>query len=149
MMLTIQYAKLLLKQLNIPSIIQKKILLLLLGFGTPSANIIKPECLKLHNINHYNDDAKTLWRLKICNNNYKIFYNLSKISIAEYELCIDASNSFQSSYDETYKCRYKITVEALTRDYLYFMFYDLDKFHYGEYGTPTANIIRKTLWRAW
>jgi len=144
MMLTIQDAKLLLKQFDIPSIIQQKILLLLLGFGTPSANIIKEECLKLHNINHYNDDAKTLWRLKIFNNNYKILSYSFVISMARYELCIAATNYFQPSNDETYNCMYKLTFKALTANYLNFMFYNLDKFHYGEYGTPTANIIRKT-----
>jgi hypothetical protein len=25
------------------------------------------------------------------------------------------------------------------------MFYNLDKFNYGEYGTPTANIIRNAI----
>jgi len=143
MMLTIQDAKLLLKQLYIPSIIQQKILLLFLSYGTPSANIIKSECLKLSNINHYNDNAKTLWRLKIFNTNYKILSYSFVISMARYELCI-AANSFQPSNDKTYNCMYKLTFEALTRNYLYFMFYNLDKFHYGEYGTPTANIIRKT-----
>lgn len=144
MMLTIQDAKSLLKQLYISSIIQQKILLLFLSYGTPSANIIKPECLKLSNINHYNDNAKTLWRLKLFYNNYKILSYSFVISMAQYELCIAAANSFQSLNDEIYNCMYKLTFKALTRNYLYFMFYNLDKFHYGEYGTPTANIIRKT-----
>jgi hypothetical protein len=148
MMLTIQDAKSLLKQLDIPSIIQQKILYLLLGFGTPSANIIKQECLKLYIINHYNyiENSKTLWRLKIYNNNYKILlYNVSRISIAHFELSIAAVSSFIPSNKETYKCKYKISIEGLTANHLYLMFYNLDKFHYGVYGTPTANIIRRTI----
>ena len=143
-MLNFQDAKSLLKQFDIPSIIQQKILLLFLSYGTPSANIIKPECLKLSNINHYNDNVKTLWRLKLYYNNYKILSYSFVISMARYELCIAAANSFQPSNDETYNCMYKLTFEALTKNYLYFMFYNLDKFHYGKYGTPTANIIRNT-----
>lgn len=147
-MLTIQDAKSLLKQFDIPSIIQQKILYLLLGFGTPSANIIKQECLKLYIINHYNyiENSKTLWRLKIYNNNYKILlYNLSRISIAHFELSIAAISSFIPSNKETYKCMHKISIEGLTANHLYLMFYNLDKFHYGVYGTPTANIIRRTI----
>jgi hypothetical protein len=144
-MLTIQDTKSLLKQLYIPSIIQKKILVLLLGFGTPTSNIIKSECLKLCNINHYNDNDKTLWRLKIHNNNYEILgYNPSLISIARYELCISAVNSFKHLNNERYNSVYKNPLEVLTKNHLYSMFYNLDKFKYCEYGTPTANIIRKT-----
>lgn len=145
-MLTIEDAKSLLKQLDIPSIIQQKILYLLLGFGTPSANIIKIECLKLDSINHYIENSKTLWRLKIFNDNYKILlYNPSRISIAYFELSVVAINSFPYLNNQTYKCKYKISIEGLTANHLYLMFYNLDKFHYGVYGTPTANIIRRTI----
>ena len=147
-MLTINAVENILNTFPISIDIQKKILLLFLSCGTPSANIIKQECLKLYTINHYNyiEDSKTLWRLKLYNNNYKILvYNPSLIiSIAQIELSIAAINSFQPSNQETYNCMYKITFAGLTTNHLYFMFYNLDKFDYGVYGTPTANIIRKT-----
>ena len=122
--------------------IQNKILLLFISLGTPSANIIKTESLKLDNINHYNDNSKTLWRLKIHNNNYKILSYSFILNIARYELCIAANNSFEPLNNETYNCVYKTTFKILTKNHLYSMFYNLDKFKYGEYGTPTANIIR-------
>ena len=122
--------------------IQNKILLLFISLGTPSANIIKTESLKLDNINHYNDNSKTLWRLKIHNNNYKILSYSFILSTARYELSIAAVYSFEPLNNETYNCVYKTTFKILTKNHLYSMFYNLDKFKYGEYGTPTANIIR-------
>jgi len=140
MMLTFENAKILLKQVDIPSIIQKKILLLFLGFGTPSANIIKIECLKLHHISHYDSSVNTLWRFKIWNNNYKILsYNPVIANIVNCELAIAAVNYFQPSNFENSQSQ---TINLITRNHLYSMFYNLDKFCYGEYGTPTANFIR-------
>ena len=143
MILTFLEAKLLLQKQNIPSILQQKILLLFISLGTPSANIIKQECLKLNKISHYNNDVKTLWRLKLYNNNYKITsYTPSIITIVNCDLFIAALSAFPPS---SYHDNKKQTIILTTYYRLYSMFYNLDKFHYGEYGTPTANIIRNAI----
>ena len=141
MILTFSEAKLLLQQLNIPSILQEKILLLFLSYGIPSANIIKQECLKLPSIDHYNNNIKTLWRLKLYNFNYSIiktFYN--KLNIAHYELTTAAFYPYTQSIMVNNQL-----LNTVTKSYLYNMFYNLDKFYYGEYGTPTAIIIRNAI----
>jgi hypothetical protein len=143
MILTFLEAKLLLQKQNIPYILQQKILLLFISLGTPSANIIKQECLKLNQISHYNNDVKTLWRLKLYNNNYKITsYTPSIITIVNCDLFIAALSAFPPS---SYQNDQNTILNFKTRYHLYEMFYNLDTFHYGEYGTPTANIIRNAI----
>jgi hypothetical protein len=142
MILTFSEARLLLQHLIIPSILQEKILLLFLSYGTPSANIIKTECLKLNSISHYNDNVKTLWRLKLYNSNYsttiKKYYN--KPNISQYELSIATFYP----YPESNMVNNQL-INIVIKSYLYYMFYNLDKFYYGEYGTLTANIIRNAI----
>jgi hypothetical protein len=142
MVLTFSEAKLLLQQLNIPIDIQNKILLLFIEFGTSIANIIKQECLKLNSISHYNDNVKTLWRLKLYNSNYsttiKKYYN--KPNISQYELSIATFYPYPESNMVN-----RQLINTVIKTYLYRMFYNLDKFHYGEYGTLTANIIRNAI----
>ena len=140
-MYTINDAEKILNTFHISNDIQKKILLLFISLGTPSAKIIKQECLKLNIIRYYNDDnIETLWRLKLWNSNYdiiKTYYN--KLNEAYCELSIAALIPFpHSNYEDTQNH----PINIFTKSYLYRMFYNLDKFHYGEYGTPTANIIR-------
>lgn len=141
MILTFSEAKLLLQQLNIPSILQQKILILFLSYGTPCANIIKKECLKLHLISFYKDSIKTLWRLKLHNSNYSIIKDYFDIVNKTYSDLSDAafypfphSNFIQNK-----------PIDIFIKNHLYSMFYNLDKFYYGEYGTPTANIIRNAI----
>ena len=83
MIQTFSEAKLLLQHLNIPVVLQQKILTLFLSYGTPSANMIKTECLKINSISHYDDNIKTLWRLKLYNSNYSL-YNINHSIIKEY-----------------------------------------------------------------
>jgi hypothetical protein len=98
MILTFSEAKLLLQHLNIPSILQQKILILFLSYGTPSANIIKPECLKVNSISHYNDNTKTLWRYKLYNSNYSIIKKcFNKLNISHYELSAAAFYPYPQS----------------------------------------------------
>lgn len=143
MTITFSEAKLLLQKQNIPEDIQRRILLLFISFGTPSANIIKPECLKLKNISHYEDNIKTLWRFKIWNSNYVII-NPSYVTPnkVDCELIIAAHYPFSPS---NYNDNQTQIINRLTKYYLYCAFYNLDKFMYGEYGTPTANIIRNVI----
>jgi hypothetical protein len=141
MIQTFSEAKLLLQQVNIPSILQQKILILFLSYGTPSANIVKAECLKLHSISHYNDNTKTLWRLKLNNKNYSIIKDyFNTVNKAYSELSDAAFYPFPHSNFIQNK-----PINIFIKNYLYCMFYNLDKFHYGEYGTPTANIIRNAI----
>lgn len=143
MIQTFSEAKLLLQHLNIPGVIQENILTLFLSHGTPSANIIKSECLKLKNINHYKDNIKTLWRFKLWNSNYAILKPCSiTTNKIDCEMIIAAHYPFPpSNYNDS---QYKI-INELTKYYLYCAFYNYDKFHYGLYGTPTANIIRNAI----
>jgi len=138
---TFSEVKLLLQHKNIPHIIQQKIFTLILSYGTPSANIIKQECLKLQSISHYEDDnIITLWRFKLFTSNYSIiqYDTFNKIGCELIIAALYAYNFSHYLYD-----RNKFIINKLTEDYLYHAFYNLDKFYYGEYGTPTANIIRK------
>ena len=141
MIQTFSEAKLLLQHLNIPVVLQEKILTMFLSHGTPSANIIKPECLKINSISHYNDNTKTLWRLKLYNSNYSIIkkcYN--RLNISQYELSAAAFYPYPQSIMVN-----RQLLNTVTKSYLYNMFYNLDKFYYGEYGTPTANLIRNAI----
>jgi len=148
MIQTFLEAKLLLQHLNIHLVLQEKILILFLSYGTPSANIIKVECLKLSGITHYNDNIKTLWRFKLYNSNYS-FYNINYSIIKKYYSTynishIDLSAAAVYPYPESNTLN-NILINSVIKTYLYRMFYNLDKFHYGEYGTPTANIIRNAI----
>ena len=148
MMLTFLEAKNLLNMFPISDDIQRKILLLFIGFGTPSANIIKPECLKLSGITHYDDNIKTLWRLKLYNSNYSL-YNINHSIIKEYYSRLNISHCDLSAasfypYPQSNMVNNQL-INAVIKSYLYNMFYNLDKFHYGEYGTPTANMIRNAI----
>jgi hypothetical protein len=141
MMLTFLEAKNLLNMFPISDDIQRKILLLFIGFGTPSANIIKPQCLKLSGITHYDDNIKTLWRLKLYNSNYSIIKEHFNTVNQSYK---DLSDAAFYPYPHADLFQNK-PVNIFVKNYLYNMFYNLDKFNYGEYGTPTANIIRNAI----
>lgn len=142
-MLTINDAENLLNSFTISYDIQNKILLLFISLGTPSANIIKQECLKLDKISYFSDNVKTLWRLKLSNNNYKITsYTHSVITIVNCDLFIAAISAFPPS---SYHDNKKQSIFLTTYYRLCSMFYNLDKFNYSEYGTPTANIIRNAI----
>ena len=147
-MLTLNDAKNLLKTFHISDDIQNKILLLFISLGTPTANIIKPECLKLSGITHYDDNIKTLWRLKLYNSNYSL-YNINHSIIKEYYSTLNISHCDLSAaafypYPQSNMVNNQL-INTVTKSYLYNMFYNLDKFHYGEYGTPTANMIRNAI----
>jgi len=148
MILTFLEAKNLLNTFQISDDIQNKILILFLSYGTPSANIIKLECLKLSSVTHYDDNIKTLWRLKLYNSNYS-FYNINHSIIKKYYSTLNTSHCDLSAaafypYPESNTLN-NILINSVIKTYLYRMFYNLDKFHYGEYGTPTANIIRNAI----
>ena len=143
MILTFSEAKFLLQHLNIPVVLQEKILTLFLSYGTPSANIINHECLKINNISHYKDNNKTLWRFKLWNSNYAILKpSCMTTNKVDCELIIAAHYPFPpSNYNDTQKQ----IINKVTKYYLYHAFYNFDKFYYGEYGTPTANLIRNAI----
>ena len=147
-MLILNDAKKILKTFHISDDIQNKILLLFISLGTPSANIIKTECLKLSGITHYDDNIKTLWRLKLYNSNYSL-YNINHSIIKEYYSTLNISHCDLSAaafypYPQSNMVNNQL-INTVTKSYLYNMFYNLDKFHYGEYGTPTANMIRNAI----
>jgi hypothetical protein len=140
-MLTFNDASKILELCQIPTDIQTNILLLFISLGTPSANIIKPQCLKLYQVSHYDDNIKTLWRLNLYNSNYSIIKEHFNTVNQTYR---DLSDAAFYPYPHAGLFQNK-PVNTFVKNYLYSMFYNLDKFNYGEYGTPTANIIRNAI----
>ena len=140
---------------NIPHDIQKQILLLFIGFGTPTSSMIKLQT-KLTDF-AYNgslveriileNDTFTLWRLKVLLSNAKVFqtFTLKNLRVL-YELRI--------AYLSDGNCELK-RIESISSllgaiktnsdTDLFGMFYNLDKNHYKYLGTPTANVIHNAI----
>ena len=116
--------------------------------GFEGSSFSEGYCLKVNSISHYNDNTKTLWRLKLYNSNYSL-YNINHSIIKEYYSTLNISHCDLSAaafypYPQSNMVNNQL-INTVTKSYLYNMFYNLDKFHYGEYGTPTANMIRNAI----
>jgi hypothetical protein len=152
-MLTIIEATELLNLTPICYDIQNKILMLFIGInGTPTTNLIKDQITSLDN-DLYNgslikriiseNDAFTLWRLKVFLNEGKVFNKLYIKSLRViYELKI--------AYLINNRCDWKTfasiasllgSIKTNSDSDLFAMFYNLDKNNYKYLGTQTANII--------
>ena len=155
-MLSFEEATKLLQLCQIPYDVQQKILILFLGYGTPSANIIKPQIKYLYNKFHNSslveriileNDTFTLWRIKVLLNNCKCFNTLCiKNPRVLYELQIAYLKN--GSYDwERFTCISNLLeiIETDSTSDLFEMFNNLDKNNYDYLGTPTANIIRNAI----
>lgn len=138
---------------NILPDVQNKILLLFIGFGTPTSRIIKKqlECSdtsfngSLVERIIFKNDVNTLWRLKLFLNG-GITYNKSHNLKAKYELSI--AYLLDGIYDWERFGRIsdlEYSIKTKTRSDLFAMFYNLDKNKYRYLGTPTANIIHNAI----
>jgi hypothetical protein len=135
--------------------IQKKILLLFIGFGTPTKNIIKSQITcsdtsfngSLVEKIILENDVNTLWRLKVFLNNGISFKSLYIRNLrTSYELQIAYLSN--GSYELERMGKISRLLEAIktnSNSDLFGMFYNLDKNNYKYLGTPTANIIHNAI----
>ena len=153
-MLTFNDATEILGLCKIPVDVQQNILMYFLSYGTPTSNLIKSQ-LECSDTSFNGslveriilEHDMTLWRLKVFLNGGITFNgsNIKNLRVS-YELRI--------AYLKNGSCDWK-NLDSISNlkeaiktnsDYdLFTMFYNLDKFNYGEYGTPTANIIRNAI----
>ena len=152
-MTTLQEATNLIQLLPIPRDIQNKILLLFISFGTTSAIQIRKQITIMNNRKIFteyniNTDIKTLWRFKIFMNFNSILSQYKYTSYEHAEVLCDLKiayldiNNYQNNINYNLQ-EYKKTLYAMSRGRLLEMLHNFDRFRYGEYGTPTANIIRR------
>ena len=155
-MLSFEEATKLLQLCQIPIDVQQQILILFLGYGTPSANIIKPQ-IKCSDNNFHNsslveriileNDTFTLWRMKVLLNKGKGFNTLF---IKNPRVLCELQIAYlkNGSYDwERFTCISNLleVIETESKSDLFQMFYNLDKNKYSYLGTPTANIIHRAI----
>ena len=154
-MLTFNDASKILGLCQIPFDIQNKILLLFIGFGTPTSNLIKSQtkcpdnCFNSSFIERIikENDVNTLWRVKVFLNkgiSFKSLY-LRSLNIS-YELQIAYLSN--GSYELERMEKISGLLEAIktnSNSDLFAMFYNLDKNNYKYLGTPTANVIHNAI----
>jgi hypothetical protein len=154
-MLTFNDASKILGLCNIPPDVQNKILLLFIGFGTPTSRIIKKqlECSdtsfngSLVERIILENDVNTLWRLKVFLNNCMIFQRLTFRNLSFVcELQIAYLSDGIYNWDR-FACISNLldTIKTNSDSDLFAMFYNLDKNKYKYLGTPTANIIHNAI----
>ena len=140
---------------NIPPDVQNKILLLFIGFGTPTSRIIKKqlECSdtsfngSLVERIILENDVNTLWRLKVfLNGGITFVSSCIKNLRTKYEL--EIAYLLDGICDwERFECISDLenAIKAYSKYKLFMMFYNLDKNGYTYLGTPTANIIHNAI----
>jgi hypothetical protein len=139
---------------NIPTDIQNKILLLFIGFGTPTSRIIKKqlECSdtsfngSLVERIILENDVNTLWRLKVFLNGGITFvpsYIKNLRAKEELRIAYLLGGSSLENFDSISDLENVITTYSNYQ--LFMMFYNLDKNGYTYLGTPTANIIHNAI----
>lgn len=152
-MLTFNDASKLLGLCNIPIDIQNKILLLFIGFGTDTSNIIKQESnLSNNKVLTFNEDSKTLWRYKVAFANHRsIFctlFSFSNINVL-YELRVAYVSNGSNELERQTAIR-EITekLTSVKEKDLFNMFYGFDKYDYwydNPYGTQSSVVIRNAI----
>lgn len=141
---------------NIPYDIQRLILLLFIGLGTNTSNIIKKEItFDNDNCNMFvkkiicENDIFTLWRLKINLNKFRI---LTKFRLKYLEFFHELKIAYLS--DGSDELGRKQRIETLTKTIqnnksadLFNMFYNLDKHTYWikPYGTQSSIVINNAI----
>jgi len=151
-MTTLQEATNLIQLLPIPPDLQNKILILFLGLGTPSTTQIKKLITQMNNRKIFTDfnidiNNKSLWRFKIFMNFNSILSEYNYTSYEHAELLCDLKIAYLDIINYQNKINYNLqeykrSLYAMSRGRLLEMVNNMDRFRYGEYGTPTANIIR-------
>ena len=140
---------------QIPFDIQNKILLLFIGFGTPTSQIIKSQikCLdtsfngSLVERIILENDINTLWRLKVFLNGGISFNSLCIKNLkVNYELRIAYLSNGSNELERIENIfDLKNAIKTNSNYDLFVMFYNLDKDSYAYLGTPTANIIHNAI----
>jgi len=140
---------------SLPIDIQNKILMLIFGYGTPSAVEIK-KLINRMNIpklwKSLNTDAnsKTLWRFQMWMNNRIMPRYLKCTSYEHAELLCDiriayvAINAYEAETNFIIKS-HKCSLKRMSQGRLLEMKHGIDVFKYGSFGTQTANIIRTNI----
>jgi hypothetical protein len=154
-MLTFIDASKILGLCQIPTDIQNKILLLFIGFGSPTSRIIKQQLE--YSDTSFNDslferiilenDVNTLWRLKVFLNGGITFVpSCIKNLRPKYELEIAYLTNGSCDW-EKFASIYNLleAIKTYSNYQLFMMFYNLDKNGYTYLGTPTANIIHNAI----
>ena len=156
-MLSYNAAATLLGLCNIPDVIQKQILLLFIGFGTHTSNMIKKQTeftADCYTFNGYlvksivlENDTFTLWRLNVLLNGCKVFKkftlkNLNVLHELRVAYFLDGTRERMAnimSLNETLKNRRDLE--------LFEMFYGLDKYNWKKYpiGTQSSIIIHNAI----
>ena len=139
----------------LPTDIQKKILILIFGYGTSSAVVIK-KLINQMNIpklwESLNTDAnsRTLWRFQMWVNNRIMPRYLKCTSYEHAELLCDIRiayvniNAYEAETNLIIKS-HKCSLKRMSRSRLLEMEHGIDVFKYGSFGTQTANIIRTSI----
>jgi hypothetical protein len=149
-MLTLNDATKLLQLCPICPDIQNTILIFFLGYGTPSSGVLKKLIEQINTIDiykSYHDNIKTLWRAKIFLNNDIFLTQNDYTSYEHCELLCDLKIAYLDINKYVYEINYstenlKRRLYSMSRGRLLEMINNMERFRYGEYGTPTANIIR-------
>jgi hypothetical protein len=160
-MLTFNDATKILGLSNIPPDVQTKILLLFIGFGTPTSRIIKKqlECSdtsfngSLVERIILENDLNTLWRLKVFLNKFMIFQRLTfkkRLTFQNLSFVCELQVAYLSDgiYNwDRFACISNLLdrIKTNSDSELFAMFYNLDKNKYKYLGTPTANIINNAI----
>jgi len=154
-MLTFNDAAEILGLCQIPNDIQKQILLLFIGFGTPVSQMIKSQikcpdnCFNNSFIEKIikENDVNTLWRVKVFLNkgiSFKSLYLRSLNISYELQIAYLSNGSYELERMEKIS-RLLEAIKTNSNSDLFAMFYNLDKNNYKYLGTPTANIIHNAL----
>jgi hypothetical protein len=154
-MLTIIEAAEILGLCQIPNDIQKQILLLFIGFGTHTSNLIKIQtkcpdnCFNSSFIERIikENDVNTLWRVRVFLNkgiSFKSLYLRSLNISYELQIAYLSNGSYELERMEKIS-RLLEAIKTNSNSDLFAMFYNLDKNGYTYLGTPTANIIHNAL----
>jgi hypothetical protein len=154
-MLTFNDAAKILGLCQIPPDIQKQILLLFIGFGTPTSNIIKYQTKFPNNCFNSSfiekiileNDVNTLWRIKVFLNkgiSFKSLYLRSLNISYELQIAYLSNGSYELERMEKIS-RLLEAIKTNSNSDLFGMFYNLDKNNYKYLGTPTANVIHNAI----
>lgn len=149
-MLTFNDASKILGLCNIPTDIQNKIILLFIGFGTDTSNIIKQEInLSNNKVLTFNEDSKTLWRYKVAyyGNIFDSSLSFRKIqTLHELRLAYISNGSNELERQMAIR-EITETLTSVKENDLFNMFYGYDKYNYWNksYGTQSSIVIRNAI----
>jgi hypothetical protein len=151
-MLTFNDASKILGLCKIPTDIQKQILLLFIGFGTPISEMIKREVKILNkNVLTFNENSNTLWRYKVsfspsrymegtlvCFRNYLVLYELRIAYLSNGSNEMERQNVIKELTE---------SIKTNRGTDLFQMFYGFDKYHWKKnpIGTQSSIIVHNAI----